>query len=77
MSMYLNFEPHSWYMNTAIKQNHPDTGLALWYGVTLSGMTGYLAEFEATTLKDLKQQIKEYHQRQAVRDAYNRARIGE
>ena len=70
MSLSLNFEPHSWYKGFAIQDNsnrhlpkiyQPSTeGLPSWYAVTANGMTGYLDEFEAGTLKELKQLITEY-----------------
>lgn len=48
-----------------------------WLAVTNNGMTGYINEYEAYTLKELKQQITDYHKRNAERDAYNRKMIGE
>lgn len=68
MSLHLEFEPHSWYKHFAIKHNNqnlaPNVAHKIerydWYGVTANGMTGYLVEFEADTLANLKQQITEY-----------------
>lgn len=65
MSLHLEFEPHSWYMNTAIKDDRDiakrNGGMEYrWYAVGLNGMTGYLVEFESNTIKDLKKQIKTY-----------------
>lgn len=69
MSMYLEFEPHSWYGGAAIKSNLDiKRGHKLgymvtprWQGYLLNGMTGYIVDFEAETLKDLKKQIKDWH----------------
>lgn len=69
MSMHLEFEPHSWYMGAAIKDNR---GLLVgmdgytghkWNAYFLNGMTGYIVDFEAESLTKLKQQIKEYRSR--------------
>ena len=70
MSMYLEFKPHSWYRGFAIKHNKNnvymgggnwyDAAGKKWYAVTANGMSGYLVEIESETLKDLKQQIKQY-----------------
>lgn len=66
MSMYLEFEPHSWYMGAAIQKlevaNEITGGVAggIWCGYYLNGMTGYIVDFSSLTLKELKQQIKEY-----------------
>lgn len=63
MSLHLNFEPHSWYMGWAIK---PRKRLCLnkkvwyaWEAVGVNGMTGYIQDAHAGTLKELKQQIKQ------------------
>ena len=91
MSLHLNFEPHSWYKGAAIRDNwgdagHDQTNLDRplekgegyrWTAYYLDGNSGYIREFNADTLGELKQYIKEYHEAQAARDAYNRARIGE
>lgn len=62
MSLHLEFEPHSWYMNAAIKDDRTDVTnpVLRWYGVLLNGMTGYLVEFNAPTLTELKRLIKNY-----------------
>lgn len=65
MSLHISFEPHSWYQGVAIEDcrgegNGAGGFVARWYGVTANGMTGYLVEFEADTLTELKQQIKDY-----------------
>jgi hypothetical protein len=62
MSLYIEFDAHSWYKGFAIKDqrlSHTEADLK-WYAVTANGMTGYLVEFEADTLKDLKKQITDY-----------------
>lgn len=83
--MKIEFEPHSWYKHFAIQ----DTGTPLhpgetrtfdayrWHGYTDNGNTYRIDELKAHTLKDLKQQITDYYTKQAERDAFNRARIGE
>lgn len=63
--IHLEFKPHSWYMNTAIKDDRKlaahNGGMEYrWYAVAVNGMTGYLVEFESNTLRDLKKQIKNY-----------------
>ena len=72
MSLHLEFDPHSWYMGWAIKNNRtsghdqaqlertmqPSEGYA-WSAYTANGMTGYIEEAHADTLKELKQQIKQ------------------
>lgn len=84
MSLHLEFEPHSWYMDAAIKRENiakPGEWVEIqrhnWRAFLLNGMSGYIIEFTAPTLANLKQQIKDYHKAQAERDAYNRAKIGE
>lgn len=64
MSLYLNFEAHSWYKHFAINNNigtldHKDFGKR-WYAVTDDGIKGYLVEYEADTLKELKNKISQY-----------------
>lgn len=76
MSLHLEFEPHSWYKQFAIRRN-AYTNSFKWTAVTLNGNTGYIVEHHSDTLKQLKQQINKYHERNAERDAYNRAQIGE
>lgn len=64
--MQLDFEPHSWYMGAAIQKlevaNERTGEVAgnIWDGYYLNGMTGYIVDFSSLTLKELKQQIKEY-----------------
>lgn len=87
MSLHLEFDPHSWYMGAAIRDNSAtdrkggNTWTNIqpkrWSAYYLNGMSGYIVEFEAYTLRELKQQIKDWHKARAERDAYNRARIGE
>lgn len=84
MSLHLEFEPHSWYKQFAIKKTRKATSaLKLsqmnyeWEAYTANGNSGYIDELTAPTLKELKQKITEYHQRNAERDAYNRKMIGE
>ena len=48
-----------------------------WQAFTDNGNTYRIDELEATTLKELKQQIKDYYRRIAERDTYNRQRIEE
>lgn len=69
MSMHLEFEPHSWYMGFAIRDNGKltaDDGGNVrgfrWEAFTDDGNTYRIIELEADTLKDLKKQIKEYRQ---------------
>lgn len=73
MSLHLEFEPHSWYMNFAIKNNREqrrdqsnlerpianDEGFK-WSAYTDNGMNYQIVEFHADTLKQLKSQIKDY-----------------
>lgn len=90
MSLHIEFTPHSWYMGWAIKREQLDTGEAigkrghslagtrkrssLWSAYTANGMTGYVEETHADTLKELKQQIREHRQRQEerTREIYRR-----
>jgi hypothetical protein len=78
MSLHLEFEPHSWYKGFAIKRQDliagPEDNQSYWYGVTPNGMTGFLVEFEAMTLRELKQQITEYNARESkrIKDIYAR-----
>lgn len=60
MSLYIDFEPHSWYMGFAIKKGiYGDDG-EKYTAYTVNGMTGFLVTLGAMTLKELKQQIKQY-----------------
>lgn len=65
MSLHLEFEPHSWYMGFAIKDNRfksygDPKNRDTWEACTDDGNTYQVVELGADTLKDLKQQIKEY-----------------
>ena len=83
--MQLKFEPHSWYKHFAIQDTgapmEPGTYYTLdayrWHAYTDNGNTYQIDELKSHTLKDLKQKITDYYTKQAERDAYNRARIGE
>lgn len=61
MSMYLEFEPHSWYKGWAIRKNivgdmHP----LKWTAVTDDGIRTYaIQSISARTLKELKAKIRE------------------
>lgn len=64
MSLSIDFEAHSWYMSFAISNNfgtldHLQMGKE-WYGVGENGMAGYLVEFTAPTLDQLKINIRTY-----------------
>lgn len=67
MSMYLEFEPHSWYMGFAIRDNrfehraHYKKHFAEWEAFIDNGNTYRIDQVEAGTLKELKNQIKQYH----------------
>lgn len=67
MSLYINFEPHSWYRGFAIKERATDNkGVAqdmreyTWQAVTDNGNTYRIDEINAYTLKELKQRITNY-----------------
>lgn len=62
MSLHLEFEPHSWYMGFAIQDYRAEaTGVdGKWSAVAANGNTYSIDMLEAETLKDLKQQIKQY-----------------
>ena len=83
MSISLNFTPHSWYMGAAIEKQYQvnRNGKFLrvqWFGYIEDGMYTYsVIELDANTLKDLKQQIKAWHERRRERDLRNRRMIGE
>lgn len=74
MSLLLEFEPHSWFMDFAIKDNRWETRatykkhFATWEAFTESGNTYRADHLEADTLADLKQKIAAYHL--AHRDGY-------
>lgn len=73
MSLHLEFEPHSWYKEFAIKDNRAqghdqrklerplknDEGFR-WSAYTANGMTGYIVERHADTLAQLKELITKY-----------------
>jgi len=85
MSMYLNFEPHSWYKGFAIKKRTLERDVVkdtpinyyLWQAYADNGNTYGIDRVFAPTLKELKQKITEYRSRIAERDRYNRQRLGE
>lgn len=79
--MYLEFEPHSYYKGFAIKKRDVDnTGVTgdnreyPWSAYTDNGMTYNIVERNAYTLKELKQQITEYRDREnkKIAEAYKR-----
>jgi hypothetical protein len=63
MSLYLEFEPHSWYMGFAIKAKEG----GLWSAYTDDGNTYTIVEREASTLKELKALIKDYHKARGLK----------
>lgn len=74
MSMYIDFEPHSWYMGTAIKHNIADDSDKPfeendyeWKGYLENGWNYTIVEFSSSTLKDLKRQIKDWHNKENER----------
>ncbi len=71
MSMYIEFEPHSWYKGFAIeKPEHNDPeNYSKYYAYTDDGMTYRIVEKQADTLKQLKQQITDYRNKQAEKIA--------
>lgn len=77
MSLHLEFEPHSFYKGFAIKFTEMGRAYHRWTAYIDNGNTYCVDELEAYTLKELKQLITDYHKRNAERDAYNRALIGE
>lgn len=61
MSLSLNFDPHSWYMGFAIQLDEYESHSPnKWWGYVDNGITGYIVELNARTLKELKQLIKQY-----------------
>jgi len=66
MSLYINFEPHSYYRGFAIRDCRreliEDTGelAGVWNAITDNGNTYRTVDLEADTLKELKQLIREY-----------------
>jgi len=69
MSLYIDFEPHSWYMGFAIqkrileKEVIDDTPINyyLWQAYTDDGNTYSIINKHARSLKELKKLIREYH----------------
>lgn len=68
MSMYLEFEPHSWYMGAAIKKwdgvgykYHFNASGYKWEAYIEDGNHYTVNILGADTLKDLKDKIKEYY----------------
>lgn len=64
MSLYVEFEPHSWYMGFAIRNNY---GLyrskmfhQRWTAYTDNGNTYQVDELNSLTLTNLKEKIREY-----------------
>lgn len=67
MSLHLEFEPHTWYMGFAIRDNlmgqgHVD-GITKWTAYIDDGNTYQIVELEANTLDRLKSKIRQYHLR--------------
>ena len=61
MSLYINFEPHSWYRGFAIQLDETEShSVNKWWGYTDDGNTYMVVKFTAHTLKELKQLIREY-----------------
>ena len=63
MSLYINFEPHGWYKGFAIQKTNIDKNDITDYPYNAywdNGITGYLVELHATTLKEIKQLITNY-----------------
>lgn len=64
MSMHLEFEPHSWYMGAAIEHRVSFPRKIAWVAYIEDGMITYsVINITASTLKQLKQKIKEYRNR--------------
>lgn len=71
MSMYLNFEAHSWYMGFAIKKRTLERGVTedtpidyyLWQAYTDNGNTYNIDRLIARRLNELREKIHEYHLR--------------
>jgi len=68
MSLYINFEAHSWYRGFAIKKRTLERDITrntpinyyLWQAYTDDGMTYSIVNLHARTLKELKQLITNY-----------------
>ena len=69
MSLHINFEPHSYYKGFAIEDYRAQaSGVdGNWSAVTDNGNTYRVDMLEANTLKELKQLITEYREREAER----------
>lgn len=67
MSLQLEFEPHSWYKGFAINFTPMGRDYHQWTAYTGDGNTYWIIEIEAYTLKELKQLITEYREREAER----------
>ena len=75
MSLYINFEPHSWYKGFAIKHNtekdssgfYIDEG-AKWQAYTDDGNTYRVVTIESDkSLVDLKSKIRDYWAKEEIR----------
>ena len=72
MSLYIDFEPHSWYMGFAIKSNldikrgHKVGYMVIprWQAYTDNGNFYRVDRVESNTLNDLKKKIRQYHLQQ-------------
>jgi hypothetical protein len=68
MSLYINFEPHSWYKGFAIQKRtlekdvnaNTPINYYLWQAYTDDGNTYSVVNKHARTLKELKQLITQY-----------------
>lgn len=77
MSLYINFEPHSWYKGFAIKDNRANDYadyankvvgyIHRWEAYTDDGMTYRIIKRNADTLKQLKQQITDYRNKEKMK----------
>lgn len=64
MSMHLEFEPHAWYMGFAIQKtgtHKNDITNYPFIGYIENGMHYQIDKRHASSLKTLKEQIREYH----------------
>lgn len=65
MSLYLTFEPHSWYRGFAIQDlnrsaDQEEVKGCRWRAFTDDGRTYRIVELEARTVRELRQCITEY-----------------
>ncbi len=68
MSLYINFEPHSWYRGFAIKDDRHDiTEQQPWQAYGVNGMTGYIVTIGGGTLAECKQRITDWHSKENER----------